>query len=109
MRFLIALLSLLLLAVCTVALVTTPDSAAASVLRGDSHKERSWWRFVVALFTGEVLYEAWKKVRGGGGEAELAVLTPCDALPPAATPDPAPAAATVVEAAVPEPAPPADT
>lgn len=94
MRFLIALLSLLLLVVCAVALVATPESQAAAVLRGGMHKERSWWRFIVALFTGEVLYEAWYTVTGREAAA----------LEPAAVCTVAEAAVAEADTAVPPPA-----
>ena len=37
-------------------------------LRAETHRQRTWWRFVVTLFTGELLRDAWYGVGAAGAE-----------------------------------------
>ena len=42
-------------------------------LRAETHKQRTWWRFIVTLFTGELLRDAWYGVGAAKAEDERQV------------------------------------
>lgn len=69
MRIFVAIFSVLLLAWVLLASATGDVDGLAERVLGRHAAQRSWWRFVVALFTGELLYAYW---RGGGGADDAA-------------------------------------
>ena len=59
MRIFVALFSVLLLAWVLASSLRGSDSPATTATKSAVFKprgERSWWRFVVALFSGEIIY-----------------------------------------------------
>jgi hypothetical protein len=60
LRFLLALLSLGVIAYCLVsAMAETEAAAGGGAWQRMTRKDRSWPRFIVTLFTGELLWQWW--------------------------------------------------
>jgi len=77
LRFVLAILSVTLLAWSAFALLVDKETADALFARMFRKRgERSWWRFAVAFFTGEILYNAagWS---WGAAEQEAADAGAC--------------------------------
>lgn len=76
MRIVVAVTSVVVLVFAAAALLWSPDATADAERLLAGKEGRSWWRFVAAFFTGELLYErfgwSWRTSEEGddaaGGE-----------------------------------------
>lgn len=83
LRFLLALLSLAVIAYCVVsAMAETETAAGPSAWARLTRKDRSWPRFIVTLFTGELLWQWWR------GEEAPGAVNGDGAHDPTAPPEP---------------------
>jgi len=73
MRFLVALLSLLALLYCLLMISNEEESPQSKAMR--RLREMSWWRFIVSLFSGEVLYALWRKQDPAAADASAEVAS----------------------------------
>jgi hypothetical protein len=77
MRFLVALLSLLALLYCLLMISNEGESPQSKAMR--RLREMSWWRFIVSLFSGEVLYALWRKQDPAAADASAEVASDASA------------------------------
>jgi len=73
MRFLVALLSLLALLYCLLMISNEGESPQSKAMR--RLREMSWWRLIVSLFSGEVLYALWRKQDPAAADASAEVTS----------------------------------
>jgi hypothetical protein len=93
MRFLVALLSLLALLYCLLMISNEGESPQSKAMR--RLREMSWWRFVVSLFSGEVLYALWRKQDSAAADASAEVASDASAVAEGAPADAAPVVESV--------------